>query len=164
MISVGLENPPSFRAAVFRAGRILVEFAAKVEQLGLEVDTGLVCRGEGEETDIQTLEAIGSMMKGFALCALGTTAPNPILSTIKYFRGEYEAHIRDRRCPAAVCRELVHFRILPDHCTGCTACAAVCPSKAIRGEKKQAHTVDDALCTKCGLCLEACKHDAIVKE
>jgi len=123
-----------------------------------------ICRGEGEEKDIQTLEAIGAMMKGFALCALGTTAPNPILSTIKYFRGEYEAHIRDRRCPAAVCRDLVHFRILPDQCTGCMACAAVCPSKAIRGEKKQAHTVDDALCTKCGLCLEACKHDAIVKE
>ena len=123
-----------------------------------------ICRGGGKAGDIETLEAIGRMMKGFSLCALGTTAPNPLLSTIRYFRDEYEAHILDRRCPARVCRELIRFRIVADKCIGCGACAKVCPQKAITGEKKKPHTLDEGNCNKCGMCYEVCKETAIQKE
>ncbi|MBE3065065.1 MAG: NADH-quinone oxidoreductase subunit NuoF [Spirochaetes bacterium] len=123
-----------------------------------------VCHGKGKEEDLETLESIARMMKGFALCALGTTAPNPLLSTIRYFRDEYEAHIRDKRCPAGVCRDLIHFRIDPEKCIGCMLCAKVCPQDAVSGQKKQPHVIEEARCIKCGICYEACKNDAIVKE
>ena len=123
-----------------------------------------ICQGEGKEEDIQTLEAIGRMMKSFALCALGTTAPNPVLSTIRHFQDEYEAHIRDKRCPAHVCRELIEFRIDPDKCTGCMACAKVCPQDAITGEKKKPHAIDPSRCIKCGMCYEACREGAVEKD
>jgi NADH:ubiquinone oxidoreductase subunit F (NADH-binding)/(2Fe-2S) ferredoxin/ferredoxin len=123
-----------------------------------------ICRGKGKDGDLDTLEATAQMMKGFALCALGTTAPNPLLSTIRYFRDEYEAHIRDKRCPGAVCRDLIHFRIDPEKCTGCMLCGKVCPQGAIKGERKKPHTIDEARCIKCALCYEVCKYDAIVKE
>ena len=123
-----------------------------------------ICHGNGEESDLQTLEGIAQMMKGFALCALGTTAPNPLLSTIRYFRDEYEAHIRDGRCPAGVCRDLIVYRINAEKCTGCMLCAKICPEGAIAGERKQVHVIDEARCIKCGMCFEVCKQDAIEKE
>ena len=123
-----------------------------------------ICRGKGEEDDIQTLDAIGQMMKGFALCALGATAANPVLSTTRHFRDEYQAHIRDGRCPAGVCRDLIHYRIDQDKCNGCTLCVKVCPQDAITGEKKKPHVINEARCVKCGMCYEVCKQDAIEKE
>ena len=120
--------------------------------------------GEGEPGDIERLERLGKMVKKAALCGLGQTAPNPVLSTIRYFRDEYEAHVNDKRCPAGVCQALLSYRILEDVCTGCGACAAVCPVGATAGEKKQPHTIDAASCIKCGLCYQTCKFDAIVRE
>ncbi|MCK4472017.1 MAG: 4Fe-4S binding protein, partial [Anaerolineae bacterium] len=103
-------------------------------------------------------------LQGFSLCALGRTAANPVFSTIRYFREEYEAHIRDHRCPAGVCKALITYTIIPDKCTGCTACALQCPQKAISGEKKEIHVIDQALCIQCGVCLDTCKFDAILVE
>ena len=123
-----------------------------------------ICRGKGEEDDIQTLDAIGQMMKGFALCALGATAANPVLSTTRHFRDEYQAHICDGRCPAGVCRDLIHYRIDQDKCNGCTLCVEICPQDAITGEKKKPHVINEARCVKCGMCYEVCKQDAIEKE
>jgi NADH:ubiquinone oxidoreductase subunit F (NADH-binding)/Pyruvate/2-oxoacid:ferredoxin oxidoreductase delta subunit/(2Fe-2S) ferredoxin len=123
-----------------------------------------ITAGKGREGDLETLESLGQMMKGFSLCALGQTAPNPLLSTLNYFRDEYEAHIFKHRCPAGVCRELIHFTIDAKKCNGCTACAKACPQGAVSGEKKKPHTIADRLCIKCGVCYEVCKQDAVRKE
>jgi Na+-translocating ferredoxin:NAD+ oxidoreductase RNF subunit RnfB len=104
---------------------------------------------------------MAQLIKQTALCALGNTAPNPILTTIKYFREEYEAHIRDKRCPAKECKALVRYLILEDKCTGCTACARNCPVNAISGERKKVHVLDQGICIKCGLCYTVCKFDAV---
>ena len=121
-----------------------------------------ICDGEGRPGDIALLEKLGDLLKGFSLCALGKTAANPVLSTIRYFRDEYEAHIYEHRCPAGVCKALITYHIDPEQCTGCTACARQCPQEAISGEKKEAHVIDQDLCVKCGVCMDTCKFDAVV--
>lgn len=122
-----------------------------------------ICDGKGVPEDITTLETLGAAIKNTALCALGQSAPNPILSTLRYFRNEYEAHIYDKKCPAGVCSALLEYKIVADNCKGCGACARVCPASAITGEKKEAHVIDTSKCIKCGSCIEKCKFNAIVK-
>jgi len=124
-----------------------------------------ICSGVGKEGDIELLEELSEVMRDAALCALGTTAPNPVLSTIKYFRDEYEAHIKEKRCPAGVCRELITYYILPDKCQACLICARECPVGAITGGKGFVHVIDQEKCTKCGTCFEVCpsRFDAVVK-
>jgi NADH-quinone oxidoreductase subunit F len=129
----------------------------------LEVLTAIT-QGRGREGDVAYLEELGKQIRESSLCGLGQTAPNPVLSTIRYFRDEYEAHIRDKRCPAHVCRALVHYSIDPDKCTGCGRCLRSCPAEAISGTKKEPHTIDQEKCIKCGSCYELCKFDAIVVE
>ena len=120
-----------------------------------------ICRGEGREGDIELLEELGSMIQKFSLCGLGTSAPNPVLTTILYFRDEYEAHIIDKKCPAGVCKALFHYEIDEEACTGCQVCCRKCPQDAVSGEKKKAHAIDQDKCIKCGICYEACKFDAV---
>jgi len=120
-----------------------------------------ICAGEGREGDIALLEDLCDVISSASLCGLGTSAPNPVLSTLQYFRGEYEAHIRDKACPAKVCSALLTYTILVDPCIGCGACKRKCPVDAISGERKGAHSIEQSLCVKCGQCLEACKFDAV---
>jgi len=121
-----------------------------------------ITEGRGKEEDIELLEELGDVIKEASLCALGGTAPNPVLSTIRYFRDEYKAHIREKRCPASVCKALITFTIVEEKCTGCVVCARECPEGAISGEKKKVHTIDQEKCIKCGLCRDSCKFEAII--
>ena len=123
-----------------------------------------ICEGRGTMEDLDLLEALGEMMKDSALCALGTSAPNPVLTTLKYFRDEYEAHILEHRCPAGVCPKLTTFVINPDTCRACGACKKACPVGAVTGEKKVPHTIDSAKCIRCGSCREACRFDSVYTE
>ncbi len=122
-----------------------------------------ITSGTGTEKDIDMLEILAGHVRKTSLCGLGQLAPNPVLTTLKYFRDEYLAHVRDKKCPAGVCRSLIEIKINPDKCTGCTACARVCPVSAISGEKKKAHVIDSSICTRCGMCIQKCKFDAIYK-
>ena len=122
-----------------------------------------ITQGKGEEGDIEKLETLAENIKSSALCGLGQTAPNPVLSTIKYFRDEYEAHIREKRCPAHHCQALLNYEIT-DACRGCTACARKCPVNAISGTVKQKHVIDTQKCIKCGNCMATCKFGAIIKK
>ena len=120
-----------------------------------------ICAGRGREGDIDLLETMSAAIADGSLCALGGSAPNPVLSTIRYFREEYEAHIRDHRCPAGVCKALISYNIDAEKCTGCGVCVKVCATKAITGELKKVHTIDNEKCTRCGACIQSCKFDAI---
>ncbi|MDI6817537.1 MAG: NADH-quinone oxidoreductase subunit NuoF [Actinomycetota bacterium] len=117
--------------------------------------------GKGHDDDIEKLEGLADSIKRASLCGLGQTAPNPALTTIKYFREEYEAHIKDKTCPAKKCPALITYEVLADVCTGCTKCTKFCPTGAIAGEKKQPHVIDDAKCVRCGLCMDVCKFNSI---
>ena len=119
-----------------------------------------ICDGRGTQDTLTRLEALAPVIRDASLCALGQTAANPVLSTLKYFRDEYVAHIQDERCPAGVCRALITYRI-NEACNGCTVCAKQCPEDAIRGERKALHVIDEAACTRCGVCHSVCKFDAI---
>jgi len=119
--------------------------------------------GEGQEGDIEKLEELALQVRDSSLCGLGQTAPNPVLTTIKYFRHEYEAHIRDKKCPAHNCKKLLTYEIVADKCTGCTVCAVKCPVKAIDGERKKVHHINQDICIKCGDCYSTCRFDAITK-
>lgn len=123
-----------------------------------------ICAGKGQKGDIELLRSMSEAIIDGSLCALGGSAPNPVLSTIRYFRDEYEAHIHDKRCPAGVCRALITYRIDKEKCTGCGRCPRVCPADAIMGEKKKPHTINPKKCIKCGACIETCKFDAIIVE
>ena len=123
-----------------------------------------ITKGNGEMEDLDKLEELCYYIKENALCGLGQTAPNPVLSTLRYFRDEYEAHIRDKKCPAGVCKHLLSYSIDPDKCKGCTLCARVCPASAIEGTVKHPHVIDPKKCVKCGACMEKCKFGAISKQ
>ena len=117
--------------------------------------------GKGREGDIELLEQMGQAIKDGSFCGLGKTAPNPVLSTIRYFREEYEAHIKEQRCPAGVCKDLITFFIIAENCNGCTLCARNCPEDAISGAKGELHVIDVEKCVRCGICREVCNRDAV---
>lgn len=122
-----------------------------------------ITSGKGEEGDIEKLEKLAQNIKDSALCGLGQTAPNPVLSTIRYFRDEYEAHIKEKRCPAGACKSLVRYKIQKDQCRACGICAKKCPVSCISGKPKTPYVIDQEKCLKCGTCLEVCPFNAIVK-
>ena len=123
-----------------------------------------ITEGKGEDGDIEKLEELANMIKTNSLCGLGQTAPNPVLSTIRYFRDEYEAHIYEKRCPAGACKKLARFIIDPEKCKGCSACARKCPVNAISGQIKSPFVIDQDKCIKCGTCVDSCKFGAIYKK
>ncbi|NLG52623.1 MAG: NADH-quinone oxidoreductase subunit NuoF [Clostridiales bacterium] len=122
-----------------------------------------ITSGNGTPEDLDLLEELCNHVRKSSLCGLGQTSPNPVLSTLKYFRDEYVAHVTEKRCPAGVCKNLLRYKIIEDKCTGCTACRRVCPVGAISGEVKNPHTIDTEKCIKCGACMEKCRFGAIVK-
>lgn len=121
-----------------------------------------ICDGKGQYGDIELLESLCQEIRTNSLCGLGQGAPNPVVSTLRYFREEYEAHIYEKRCPAKVCRSLIRYEILADACTGCTVCARNCPVNAISGERRQTHVIDPDTCIRCGICMQVCNFNAVV--
>jgi NADH-quinone oxidoreductase subunit F len=121
-----------------------------------------ICGGNGREGDIELLSDLAMQIKDGSLCQLGMTAPNPVLTTIRYFRNEYEDHINNKKCTAHQCKPLLIYTIDSEKCTGCTLCAKKCPADAITGEVKKVHEVSQEKCVKCGKCAEVCRFDAVV--
>jgi len=130
-----------------------------LRQLGIIIER--ICAGEGKEEDIQLLSDLSQTVAEASLCALGQTAPNPLLSTLKYFREEYEEHVKLKKCRAKVCKALIKFTVIEENCTGCLLCKKKCPSGAISGEKKGVHKIDQSKCIQCGVCHDVCKFNAI---
>jgi NADH:ubiquinone oxidoreductase subunit F (NADH-binding) len=120
-----------------------------------------ICDGKGIPEDLDRLRNMSQVIKDTALCGLGQSSPNPVLSTLDNFMNEYEAHVKDKKCPAGECKNLMEYVINPENCVGCTACARVCPVNAISGQRKEVHHIDQTICIKCGACKEKCKFDAI---
>ena len=120
-----------------------------------------ITQGRGRAGDVEELERIGKVVKATSLCGLGQTGPNPVLSTIRHFREEYDAHVLRHECPAGVCRSLLHYVIDPEKCIGCELCVQACPTHGISGEHKEPHHIDQARCIHCGACREACRSGAI---
>ncbi len=120
-----------------------------------------ITSGKGQERDLEILEELAEGVARGSLCGLGQTAPNPVKTTLRYFRNEYEAHINEKRCVAKKCKALITYEIIPENCKGCGLCARNCPSEAITGEKKQAYIINPEKCVRCGLCLGACRFSAI---
>jgi NADH:ubiquinone oxidoreductase subunit F (NADH-binding) len=121
-----------------------------------------ICEGKGQHGDIETLQMLSAQIKSTSLCGLGQGAPNPVETSLKYFREEYEAHIYEKRCPSKVCKSLITYEITDGNCTGCTVCARNCPVNAITGERRQTHNIDPDLCVRCGICMQVCNFNAIV--
>ena len=123
-----------------------------------------ICNGEGREGDIELLKTLCTEIMATSLCGLGQGAPQPVVSTLKHFMNEYEAHIYEKRCPAKVCRALIRYEILDGPCTGCTVCARNCPTGAISGERRKLHVIDNEVCIRCGICMQVCNFNAITVE
>jgi NADH-quinone oxidoreductase subunit F len=133
----------------------------RIGTLRMEEILRRITEGEGREGDVETLEELAQSVKRASLCGLGQTAPNPVLTTIKYFRDEYEEHIYQKNCRAKKCRALITYEIIPEKCPGCGLCAKYCPTGAIAGERKRPYVIDQAKCIRCGLCHNVCRLDAV---